>query len=537
VRAKIAAAGVFLALATAYPALAAPGDLDPGFGEFGRIVHRDLVDHELTDATLLPDGRVVAVGHDHGERYGGLRPVALAVTPAGAIDPSFGDQGKTVLDPSRGYQDTASAAAVAVQPDGRIVLAGAYRTVGGYRLFAARLDPSGEPDPSFGEGGIATYPVPAAVYRDAVEVALAPGDRIVIASDDRLVRLNPDGDLDPSFAGDGELVTPLAGGQYYFGTGLGVMPDGRIVVGGGDQRSPAAARAAIARYLPDGSPDSGWGDSGVVRGLSLGKGRAVNELVVDSSGGVTGVVVNSQGQSSVLVRLTTAGKLDRSYSRDGVTRAVSARLSSLLFEDGRALAAGSDGREFVLARYRPDGKVDRTFSRDGKLRTNLGGNGDAAVAVLRLASGAILAVGNQGNSASRYSLVYPAFARYLDGGRRHDADADGRVDRRDRCPNVSAVGHRGCPYFEGSVTLRESPNGESLSVWLNYPSHGCERAGPVKLMRAVPGRDELVMKRRRTFPNFPVPDQPGRYYARVPRRIVGGVGICEGARSYAIKVG
>jgi uncharacterized delta-60 repeat protein len=134
---------------------------------------------------------------------------------AGDLDTSFHGDGKVVFDVFGGIGD--STQAVAIQPDGKIVLAGfwcgfgANCNVGTFAL--ARFNPDGSLDTAFGSGGRTLVAFPNG-WAQATDVAIQADGKIVAAgwrnddddvndADFALVRLEPDGDLDPSFSGDG----------------------------------------------------------------------------------------------------------------------------------------------------------------------------------------------------------------------------------------------------------------------------------------------------------------------------------------------
>ena len=99
-------------------------------------------------------------------------------------------------------------------------------------------------------------------------VAIQPDGKIVLAgvtssmsSDFALARYNDDGSLDTTFSGDGKLTTDFAGNDDT-GTGVAVQPDGRIVVAGYSFSGTTNHDFAVARYNPDGSLDTSFSGDG-----------------------------------------------------------------------------------------------------------------------------------------------------------------------------------------------------------------------------------------------------------------------------------
>lgn len=158
-------------------------------------------------------------------------------------------------------------AAAVVQPDGKVIIGGQFTSVNGasrYRI--ARLDATGALDPSFGATTMANGLVRA--------LALQPDGRIVIAGDfdwvngtylNRVARLNPDGTLDATFAiglGADDAVMALA-----------LQPDGKILLGGQFLTFDGALTPGVARLHPNGQGDvnflTGVGADDFVSALTL----------------------------------------------------------------------------------------------------------------------------------------------------------------------------------------------------------------------------------------------------------------------------
>jgi uncharacterized delta-60 repeat protein len=161
------------------------------------------------------------------------------------------------------------------------------------RWAVARLTPAGALDASFGTGGVAT--IPTAASTSGFNVAVGPGGTIVSSAQSQpdllsgestllLARLTPDGSLDSSFGGGDVVTTPLSTGFLTL-----VLADGSVVMGGQPQRElpvrPGAAlsRQLLVRYTPGGALDGSFGSGGVVdlgtaddpRQLLPAAGRAV----------------------------------------------------------------------------------------------------------------------------------------------------------------------------------------------------------------------------------------------------------------------
>ncbi|MFB9234893.1 hypothetical protein ACFFWC_04995 [Plantactinospora siamensis] len=228
------------------------GTPDPGFGTGGKVSIDVAGRTDLAAAGLLqPDGRVVVIGRvaDGGGDDPDLGLVRWTVD--GRPDPTFGTAG--VVRTNFGRPGWWQPAAAALQPDGRIVVVGRGDTAGAYAV--TRLDPDGTPDLSFGVGGVVTTPLGAG-DATARAVLVQPDGRIVVAgyanadpiSTATVLRYLPDGTVDPDFArgGRAELAFFGAGGQVAC---LAAGPDGTLLVAGSAINVNAGV-LALARLLP-----------------------------------------------------------------------------------------------------------------------------------------------------------------------------------------------------------------------------------------------------------------------------------------------
>lgn len=211
-----AATGLALVLTAPGAALAAPGDLDPGFDGDGKVVTDFGGYDESRDMALQADGKIVTVGLNNPPE-GGAADFALArYNTNGSLDTSFDGDGLVLTDVSGGDEDIANG--VAVQPDGKIVVVG--RTVdpvsGGNRFTVVRYNSNGSLDTGFAGDGIALTDFGTGV-QEAYAVTVQANGAIVAVGESgpnvALARYNPNGSLDTTFDGDGKVTTGFAGGS------------------------------------------------------------------------------------------------------------------------------------------------------------------------------------------------------------------------------------------------------------------------------------------------------------------------------------
>lgn len=270
--------------AMAVARLLANGFLDSSFGSGGTVtVTFDVAGTTgaiVRDLAIQPDGKIVLAGVARTQ----LAPpnadfAVVRLLPDGTLDPTFGTGGKktVVFDLGGNLEDVASS--VVVQPDGKIVVAGSASNAAGFQWAVARLTASGSLDATFDVDGRQT--IDLGPNGSALDLALQSDGRIVGAGvgngtatiDFGVVRLLPNGTLDSSFDGDGKTTVAFeAGGSNQdFGYALAIQPNGKIVLGGQVYKGTGDRDFGVARLLPNGAPDPGFGSGGkTLVGFDLG---------------------------------------------------------------------------------------------------------------------------------------------------------------------------------------------------------------------------------------------------------------------------
>jgi len=353
------------------------GSPDNSFGPGGKATED--VGERLAQAKAVavqPDGKILVAGAaENGISYGQVTSVALTrLNPDGTIDRSFGKFGKITTT----FGERASAFnAVTVQSDGRIVAAGNAET----NFLVARYMSNGVPDVSFNGNGIAT----ARIENDgniANAVAVQADGKIVIAGGTSfglafaILRFNTNGTLDSSFDGDGKVEIDF-GARFNLAGAVKIQPDGKNVVGGYAGIGGTTAGFAVVRLNTNGVSDSSFGTFGATltqfpSGIAL-----ANTMTMQTDGKIVmagAVVVGSVVQFAV-ARYGTNGLLDPSFDGDGMVTTPMA----LVDDEANAIGVQSDGKilvagkvrvvghlEYGIVRYNTNGAIDTSFGSDGK---------------------------------------------------------------------------------------------------------------------------------------------------------------------------
>lgn len=337
------------------------GILDRSFGNNGISLTKLDQNFAIVRAMAIDaDGKIVSAGDNY----------IIRNNADGNLDASFGNKGKT-------YNGNRVVNAIAIQPDDKIVVAANYyETVSEFTVM--RFMPDGKADVSFGENGIAKFPVSA----NAAGIGLQSDGKIVVAGTTTnanrkavLVRFNTDGSIDSAFGING--LVSLAPKPNFNAVDIIIQPDDNILAACNVQS--AGDGACIYRLFKTGSIDSNFGLNGltVARQLFIGSPRKCMALQADGKI-VIGGSTNTDSTRFGIMRFLPNGKKDSTFARNdiAVTKFAKwfAEITSLTIQtDGKLVAVGSitdyfpQNYGFAAARYLPNGALDNSFGKNGKI--------------------------------------------------------------------------------------------------------------------------------------------------------------------------
>ena len=323
----------------------------------------------------------------------------------GVVDTSFaGGVVRQAVDIGEDYAN-----AVAVQADGKIIVAGSSATASGTCISLVRFLRDGAVDTSFGVAGKVLTQVGARGNDAAQAVAVQPDGRIVVAGasdqgasglDFVVLRYRADGSLDPAFGDGGKVVADFAGGTDR-AWALLLQPDGKIVAGGeantGTGSGGTGVDFALLRLNADGSPDAAFGRQGqvvtavgantatdVVHGLAIqGVQGEAAILAVGGDGDFRAVRYRADG--ALDTRFGTQGKVDGLFgSVIGGARAVT------VLPTGQAVVAGQVNHHFAAVQLTSGGTLDAAFGVGGRFERSLAANWNEATALARQDDGKLI---------------------------------------------------------------------------------------------------------------------------------------------------
>ena len=425
---------------------AAPGDLDLSFGNGGKVVTRVEDRFSIgTAVTIQNDGKIITVGYTAGAGINKL--IVIRYNLDGTLDAGFNGNG-IVIALSDG--NIIAPTSVAMQPDGKIVIAGfGFKFKGGYSdFFVVRLNSDGSSDASFnGNGLVKTHITSLDNFANAVIVQ--PDGKIIVAGygNERggiynitiVVRYNSDGSLDTTFNGNGKFISPSSIGENVAYDAV-LQSDGKIVLAGVNNYY----NFALLRLNQNGTVDGSFNGSGLVVTSFDGNTSQANALTIQPDGKIV-AVGSAAGLGFAIARYNPDGILDTTFDGDGkVTTVISPYLNEaadvIVQNNGKIIVGGnaeyiinsanSTISKYAFARYNSDGSPDNTFSNDGQTTIAVRDNDELSEIAIQQ-DGKIVAVGSTKrpyNGDSDTALIRLQNGEFAANKPMFDFDGDGKSD-------------------------------------------------------------------------------------------------------------
>jgi len=369
----------------------------------------------VNDAVVQPDGKViVASSSRNAGTLPGLNPTSAVIKrylADGTLDANFGTAGTVTID-------NATADAVVIHPDGKILVAG---SIDYSNQQVVRLNSDGSLDTSFGTAGV------AAVGMNSIrDLTLQADGKIIVAgltnfSDFGVARLNQNGSLDDTFdgesgTGDGIVGFDFAGG-FDEASSVRLQVDGKIVVAG-RVFSGTSDDFGLARLNSDGTLDTtfdgadGNGDGTLLFDIAGATDRPSKlDIAEDGSIFVSGsIYAGSATRDDVaLIKTDADGTLDPSFDSDGMfTFSFGFGVNDegndvFVHPDGSVTLVGASSatapgsypesfNNFLVLQLRPDGSLDSSFDSDGILTVDFG-QADTATSIAASPDGSFFVAG------------------------------------------------------------------------------------------------------------------------------------------------
>ncbi|HKQ74608.1 MAG TPA: hypothetical protein VJ810_13030 [Blastocatellia bacterium] len=447
---------------------AAAGDLDLSFGEGGKVEGLPDNSSSIDAVAIQADGKLLAISKSQNSNF-----LLSRFKNDGSLDSTFGAGGQVETN----FGASSTPAAMAIQPDGLIVVAGTKVESGCCpKIVLARYRTTGSLDTSFSTDGMLEIPH---IRARGADLVLQSNGKIVVAGTaiyqslpdpipvnrSLIVRINEDGSLDSSFGTSGYVVTNIWNSQPGPSEGfsnLVIQGNGKMVAS--SQGNGLLSR--VVRFFANGERDMTFGSNGVFDSAFA----EVNQALALQPDGKVVIAVYGASISNhygLLVRLTADGILDSTFGQGGKTAAdpLASGPAVGLQEDGRLVVAGgmnsnSSTSSFRLSRYQSDGSLDTSFGLNGTVTTVFPKPYSYAKTLALYGDGKIVAAGREYTPPNGFDST-PVLARYLndDGA---TAPADVQVNRERVTP---APVHPG-DIITYTITITNNGPGKAAHVTL-----------------------------------------------------------------------
>ncbi|HEY0427715.1 MAG TPA: FG-GAP-like repeat-containing protein, partial [Pyrinomonadaceae bacterium] len=400
----LAASSAVCEAQTCVPSTMAAGSLDSCFGTNGKMSAQVSVKRDTANAVVVqPDGKIVVAGVvnvDSGGSTLGADFGVVRFNSNGSLDAAFDGDGKVTTNFGNTRFDAAKA--IALQADGKIIVAGVSGTGGFNTDFAlARYNADGSLDTTFDGDGLVLTDIGAGTADTAYAVTIQTDGKIVVAGDSRVngsnssgaaARYNADGSLDTTFDLDG--IVTVGGVSTFYAVAL--QPDGKIVGAGTNQK------LVVARINSNGAIDTSFGVNGYANYSALNFSDTAYAVLVEAdgkivAGGSSTTSASASPTCAPMVRFTAAGSIETSSFNCNESPGSLAIKALALQKDGKIVAAGFGGLHpylgFVILRYNHALSLDYSFNNgEGSIHIGFDGTNFQAQAS---ASGVALQTDNK----------------------------------------------------------------------------------------------------------------------------------------------
>jgi uncharacterized delta-60 repeat protein len=400
----------------------ANGDIDSSFGTNGFANIRGS-NSDVGAVAIQADGKILAA-LNYGSSNGGLECIRFHSN--GTIDSTYNGTGRASVSISG---MSIYSRRIAIQQDGKLVIAGFTDSVYRNNIFIARLQTNGLPDNSFNSNGKKIIYLTAG-NNYASSVAFQSDGKLIVTgsaknsdtSSSKLfaIRLFPDGASDMSFnnAGIYEYKSPTASGGEY-GEIVSVLPDNKILIAGGTN-----AKLLVTKLQANGVIDNSFNSNGMVI-TQIGEFNSPSEMHLLTAGkilvtGVTAYYLNPNSYDFAAYQFLDNGTPDVGFNGTGTTYLPMLENEhcggSVVLNDGKIILTGfRDSLSLIhLARFNPNGSVDNSFGNNGIKYLLAKGTDDEIESLVIQPDGKIVALGHKYNSQIDQRRV--AIARYKTNG-------------------------------------------------------------------------------------------------------------------------
>ncbi len=368
----------------------------------------------ISSMALQKDGKIIAAGEvTAGVNFHILLERFLT---NGSIDTTFGKNGISISALFGGIYSSSHAYALALQNDGKIVLAGIVTEAGVNNILLTRFLPNGTLDSLFNTIGYLVVKTGGNSSANALRIGndgniLVAGTTLYNGKNSFFaLKSNSNGLVDMSFGLNGMAITPIGNGNS-FCYALDLLPGGSVILGGYSHNG-SNNDFAVVKLDANGKPDSSFSQDGKLL-IDFNKSQDYGiAMAIQNDGKIVlgGQSYESNQNHFAMIRITPFGEPDTSFSLDGklithINSSASDIRAIALQTDGKIIAAGGGSgkdaaltkSDFAAVRYLTDGSLDLNFGSSGIFTQDFENAANVPLSLLTLANQSMLLGG--------YSLI------------------------------------------------------------------------------------------------------------------------------------
>ncbi len=383
------------------------GQLDISFNTNGKLMTNfGQYYASLNAVQQLPNGQILVAGSvANNNSFTSFDFLVARYNSNGSIDPSFGTNGFTTIDFSSNYD---AANALAIQSDGKILVAGRSTSNVYYDVAIARLNANGQLDNSFNGSGKVLVDLQGE-SDEARTITLQKDGKIIIAGlsstatagNALALRLNTDGSLDNSFGTNGHVLFTFTGAAYF--SSCLVMNDGSIALAG-STIVLGNSRMAMAKINSNGTAASGFGTNGQAEFLETA-GQSSCAALRYNPFNQNFYLAGMCATNAYMLSIKNDGSINPSFATNG--RANFDLGGSEIFnsfcidQNGDFLLCGNNyinnSYESFVAKLKANGTADNAWGSSGATSINWSIANDYGTAMTLQSDGKLLMVGSNDN--------------------------------------------------------------------------------------------------------------------------------------------
>jgi len=331
------------------------GEMDYDFGNFG-VIHRVTKDleGEANSVAIQKDDKIVVTGYSISPATNNEEITLVRFTENGNIDKSFGNKGLIV---TRISSEKDVGESVVIQNDGKIVVVGTTQHNPNFDIVLVRYDEYGHLDYNFGIGGIVITDINSALDVGKT-VAIQQDGKIVVAGFTHvgnkffmtLLRYDSYGELDPTFGNSGIIITDINGRRGKMD--MVIQDDGKIILVGPSEVENSH-HFTVLRFNKNGSLDKSFGNNGVTKTI-IGDYSEAESVALDINGNIVVAGTTELGNEQFVVAMYDQnGILVPDFGSDGIVKAsfiknsVDRAHSVVIDNDGNIIVAGETKNDYT----------------------------------------------------------------------------------------------------------------------------------------------------------------------------------------------